>query len=357
MIEQKPWIRWLYTLTLALIGGLLFKVIHLPIPWLLGPMIVIFISSKLFPSLPPLWPNAARNAGMIIVGYSIGLSLTVATLQQIGGQLPSMIGLTALLIFFAVLTAYIITKISGISFPTVLLGSIPGGLTQMVILAEEVKGIDITVVTFLQVSRLMMIIIFVPLLIFSPIFGVDLDSVNELLAHSTASWSGLFPNIFLFAIACTGMALLGKKIRFPTAFILLPMITTAVIQFAGIDAPALPSAILDAAQLLIGSAIGLMLKPERLTNKLQMIGLALGSGLVLLLFACILAFILMKWHHISPATAMLSMSPGGMDQMSIIAHEVNADIATVSCYQLFRTLFIFLAVPPLLKLIFRRIAR
>ncbi|MDQ1236984.1 membrane AbrB-like protein [Paenibacillus sp. SORGH_AS306] len=357
MIKPKPWIRWLYTLALALIGGLLFKVAHLPIPWLLGPMIIIFIGSKLWPSMPPLWPGAARNAGMIIVGYSIGLSLTAATLQQIGGQLPSMIGLTTLLILFALLTAYIIFKISGVSFPTVLLGSIPGGLTQMVVLAEEVKGIDITVVTFLQVSRLMMIIIFVPLLIFSPIFGVDMEMVTQALEHSTASWNGLFPNIFLFAIACTGMALLGKKIHFPTAFILLPMITTAMIQFAGISAPVLPSVMLDIAQLLIGSSIGLMLKPELLTNKIQMIGLAIGSGIVLLLFACILAFILMKWHHVSPATAMLSMAPGGMDQMSIIAHEVGADIATVSCYQLFRTLFIFLAVPPLLKLIFRRIAR
>lgn len=355
MTELKPWIRWLYTLVLAVVGGLLFKVLHLPIPWLLGPMIIIFISSKILPSLPPLWPNAARSAGMIIVGYSIGLSLTITVLQKIGGQLPSMVGLTALLIAFAVLTAYVISKISGISFPTVLLGSIPGGLTQMVILAEEVKGIDITVVTFLQVSRLMMIIIFVPLLIFSPIFGVNMDAVTQAVEHSTASWSGLFPNIFIFAIACTGMALLGKKVRFPTAFILLPMITTAVIQFAGLTAPALPSAILDLAQLLIGSSIGLMLKPELLKNKLQMIALAIGSGVVLLLFACVLAFILMQWHGVSPATALLSMAPGGMDQMSIIAHEVNADIATVSCYQLFRTLFIFLAVPALLKLIFRRI--
>jgi uncharacterized membrane protein AbrB (regulator of aidB expression) len=42
-----------------------------------------------------------------------------------------------------------------------------------------------------------------------------------------------------------------------------------------------------------------------------------------------------------------------MDQMGIIAKEVNADLSVVICYQLFRTLFIFLVVPSLIKFIFR----
>jgi uncharacterized protein len=43
--------------------------------------------------------------------------------------------------------------------------------------------------------------------------------------------------------------------------------------------------------------------------------------------------------------------------MGIIAHEINADVSIVTCYQLFRTFFIFFAVPPLLRAIFGRLGR
>jgi uncharacterized membrane protein AbrB (regulator of aidB expression) len=42
-----------------------------------------------------------------------------------------------------------------------------------------------------------------------------------------------------------------------------------------------------------------------------------------------------------------------MDQMALIAKEVDADITVIMCYQLFRTLFIFIVVPYLLRYIFR----
>lgn len=38
--------RLLYTLVLGIIGGFAFKWIHMPVPWLLGPMIVTLIASK-----------------------------------------------------------------------------------------------------------------------------------------------------------------------------------------------------------------------------------------------------------------------------------------------------------------------
>lgn len=48
-------------------------------------------------------------------------------------------------------------------------------------------------------------------------------------------------------------------------------------------------------------------------------------------------------------TLITSLAPSGADQMGIIGHELEADIAMITGYQLFRILFIFFAVPPLLK--------
>ncbi len=338
----------------GLIGGLLFYLLHLPVPWLLGPMIAVFIGARLFRRFRPSWPSSVKNIGIMIVGYSIGLSLTISTLSLIGKQLPSMITLTVLLLLFCGGLAYVLSRWTGIPFQTMLIASIPGGLSQIVVLAEEQEGIDITIVTFLQVSRLMMIVIVVPLLVFSPLFATEVSALTEPLTRSVGSWNQLFPSILPFLVLCPVAAIVGKRINFPTAYLLLPMIVTFVLQLVGLHAPALPLSVLDVAQLLIGSSVGLMLHPEQLQHKLRIVLLALGSSLVLMLFACGTTLILMKWHDLSAATALLSMAPGGMDQMGIIAHEVNADVATVSCYQLFRTLLIFLVVPPLVRAVLGR---
>lgn len=229
----------------------------------------------------------------------------------------------------------------------------------MITLAEETKDIDLTVVTFLQVSRLMMIIVFIPIIVFSP--GLDL-SVSGSSAAAAAeavianrSWSGLWPNIVLYGAVCTGLSLLARKVNFPTAFLLPPLIAAAALHLGGLTAPELPSPILAAAQLMIGCYVGLLLKPENLPNKPKLITAAVLSGIVLIAGACGLSYLLTRLHTMSAATSLLSLAPGGMDQMGIIAHEINANVSIVSCYQLFRTFFIFLAVPPLLKLLFRRL--
>ncbi|MBM7681240.1 membrane AbrB-like protein [Pullulanibacillus pueri] len=351
-MSQNKWIQLLFTCVLAIIGGFIFKCLHLPIPWLLGPMIFVLLGSKVSRTLKPYWPQKIRDSGMIIVGYMVGLSFTLETLKEIGKQLPSMVLFTLLLLLCSCGIGFIVAKLSKIQFPTVMMGSIPGGLSQMITLAEELEGIDLTVVTFLQVSRLMMIIFFVPMLVFSPLFGVAEQHTTASVAQTTtASWGGLFPHIIVFAIVCTLCALIGKKIKFPTAFLLGPMIATIILNLSGFSGPQLPTFIINVSQLMIGGYIGLMLKPNNL--KLKFILLAFLSGVVLITCSVGLSLLLAKMHAIAMVTSFLSLSPGGMDQMGIIAQEVHANLSFVICYQLFRTLFIFIAVPPLLKAIFK----
>ncbi|MFC5452866.1 AbrB family transcriptional regulator [Paenibacillus aestuarii] len=347
--------RFLVTLLLAIVGGVLFTLIHSPLPWLLGPMVFAFIGARVLKKMKPVWPGYLRNTALIIIGYSIGLSFTRETLSEMGLLLPSMLMMTVLLILFSGAIGLIVAKLSGQPLPTVILGSIPGGLSQMIILAEDTKGIDLTIVTFLQVSRLMMIIFIVPQLVFSPLFGGSRSAVDAALSNASAHWGDLFPNIILFAVVCVAAALLAQRIRFPSAYLLGPMIVTAVLHLSSVSGPALPSSLLDIAQLLIGTYVGLLLKPESLTHKIRIITLSICSGVVLIGGSLGLSVLLTHWHSFSPATAFLSMAPGGMDQMGIMGKEVNADIAIISSYQIFRTWFIFFAVPPLLKLIFKRL--
>lgn len=348
-MNQHIFKRLLLSLFLAGAGGAIFHLLHLPIAWLLGSMTAVLIGSH-FSKIALYWPVYLRDFGILIVGYSLGLSFTKNALIQISHKLPSMLIVTVTIILFSAGTAYIVSRLTQISYQTILIGSIPGGLSQMILLAEEVKGVDITVVTFLQVARLTMIIFVVPFLVFGPLFSQEKMHVLE---STSPLWHDLFPTILLFLVLSIVFSLLGKRIHMPTPFLLGPIIATAGLSLSGIHGPALPSTLLDLSQFMIGGHIGMMMKPERLPNKGRTLLLAFLSGFFLIGGSLILSIFLIKIFHFSPSTSFLSLAPGGMDQMAIMAHEVDADLSIVTGYQLFRLFFIFFIVPPLLKWLFK----
>ena len=350
-LEDKK-TRFLITLFLAFLGGVVFTFLHIPIPWLLGPMTAVLIGSR-FRAIQAYWPVQIRDAGLLILGYSIGLSFTKEAVIQIGVKLPLMLLLTVILISFCAGIAFFVSKLSGVDYPTILVGSIPGGLSQMITFSEEVKGINITVVTFLQVTRVIMIIFLVPFLIYGPFFK-NTPVQSTLYLADKAVQAPLFPTILLFAAICVICAFIGKKLKSPTPALLGPLLGTAILTLSGLHGPELPNFMLDLSQFMIGGYIGLLLKPEKLQHKTKILTLAIISGLVMVLFSLALSTLLVHYYEITPSTSILSLSPGGADQMAILAHDVRADLAMVTGFQLFRLLFIFFAVPPALRLIFKR---
>ena len=345
---------FLTALVAAIIGGLLFSFIGTPVPWLLGPIAATMVTSR-FKKVQLRWSPLVRNTGMMIIGYSFGLALTKEALIEIVEKLPSMLGLTIVLILFCAGIAYLVSKLTGVDYPTTLTGSIPGGLSQMILFAEEVKGIDVTTVSFLQVSRLLMIVFTVPfIMLIGPFAGPSSANVVVTEAHLSGP---IFPNGLIYVVICLLMAFIGKKIHAPTPFLLGPIVGTALLNLTSFHAPYLPTSLLDVSQLMVGGYIGLMLKPEGLKSKTKVISVALISGLCMILGSLAISLLLIDQYGVSISTSFLSLAPGGMDQMGILAHEANADVSMVTGYQIFRLLFIFFVVPPLLRLIFRRAKR
>ncbi|MDM5305966.1 AbrB family transcriptional regulator [Peribacillus frigoritolerans] len=346
-------IQFSAALLTAFIGGSLFSLIRFPIPWLLGPMAALLIASR-FKNVKLIWPVSMRNTGLIIVGYSIGISFTTSSLSDMISHLPSMLILTALIVLVCAGSAFVMSKYSGIDYPTSLTSSIPGGLSQIVVFAEEMKSIDITTVTFFHVTRVIMVVFLVPLLIISPLFAANrTNDSSKIMDNVIPEWSDLFPLIFLFALICFLAARIGRIFKLPAPYFLGPVIFTAAIGLLGLQGPPLPLSLLDISQFMVGGYIGLLLKPEQLDNKRKTLLLALMNGLILICATMFFSFLLTKYYDLSAITGFLSLAPGGMDQMGIIAQEVNADVSTVTSYQLFRMAFIYAAVPPLLKLVLK----
>ncbi|MPM73794.1 hypothetical protein SDC9_120779 [bioreactor metagenome] len=274
----------------------------------------------------------------------MGSSFTLGTMHQIAAQLPAMLAATISTVLFSLFIGYLTHKKTGISLASSVLGSTPGGMTQMVVLSEEVPDSDTTVVTFIQTLRLLSVVFIVP---FLAIHGLPngLDS-----AGSAPLVSSFIPNAeLIFGITAIASALVANALNFPTAFLLGPVIGTAVLVLAGFQPPPVPTLLVISAQLFIGVYLGVTTKPANLENWKQLLPYTIGGGIGIVLFSLGAGYLLTFWHNIDIITAFLSTAPGGMTEMGITAINVGADISIITAYQLFRLLFMLIILPPALK--------
>ena len=331
-------------LLLAVAGSLVFDFLHLPLPWLLGSISAVLISQFLVQG-ELSWPAVLRNTGLLIVGVAIGQQFDLSLFNGVGLLLLYMALLNVALLIFTIALAVWTSRWTGMPLKTSLTGSIPGGLSQLVLFAEEEKDVDLAAVTFFHVVRVVAVVLVIPFIVSGHIV--------------TDGGQGVAFNPWLIAVfglaACS--VWLGLKVRMPVAHFLTPVLFVIVLHIFGLETPTVPVSLLHVAQLLIGAYIGLLLKPHmiRLPNKVLAAGLVNAGALIA---ATYIGSMAVQWLlGYSFATSFLSTAPGGLDQMGLLAAAVGADISTVTVFQLFRLLFIFLVVLPLLKYASRRMLK
>lgn len=315
---------------------------------MLGPLVFINILSLGFKQ-KVIWPIYIRNSGLIVLGYIMGSSFTNDTLSQILSQLPAMFFSTISTMLFCLVLAYIIHRKTGISRASSILGSTPGGMTQMTVLSEEIADSNLTVVTFLQTIRLLSVVFIVP---FLAVHGLSADPGQASVATSlisTNSSSSSISDVYTFAAASIISALAASRLKLPTPYLLGPIIAGATLVVNGFHPPQLPRPIIITAQLFVGAYLGVTTKPTNLSNWKQLLPYSLASGVAIVIFSLVIGYILSYWHNIDLITAFLSTAPGGMTEMGITAMSVHADISIITAYQLFRLLFILFIVPPIFK--------
>jgi len=339
---------YLKLLAAAFCGGLLFSLCHLPLAWLLGPMIGTILYTKLTRQSIHI-PLLFRNLGFISIGYTIGLTFSKEALLEMITHLPSMLAMTLLMIIFSLILAWLTAKLTHANYKSTVAGSIPGGLTQMIALCGEMKGIDLAVVTIIQVTRIVSVVMLVPFLVYSPLLHGN-ERVQETIVHASASyqWS-ILPFFLLGAIA----AFFCKKGKFPTPFLIGPMMMMAILVIAGIHVPSLPVSIVSLSQLFIGIDLGMRIKLGEMEKKAMFSIAAITSSGLLVSFSLMLAFLLIHLEEgITLMTAFIGLAPGGMAEMAILGQSVHGDLTVITTYQLFRLLFILFCVPSILKWLF-----
>lgn len=148
--------------TIALAGGLTGFYLRMPVGLLTGAMFSVAAAGLTGLDLGRV-PPVLRTMAQIGIGVVIASNVTLSTLRQFTLLAGPVILLTGIMVLCSIALAVLLHKMTGWNYPTCLLSTSLGGLSQMSIIAEEM-GADPLKVSILQTVRLVSILMVLPFL-------------------------------------------------------------------------------------------------------------------------------------------------------------------------------------------------
>jgi len=215
----------------------------------------------------------------------------------------------------------------------------PGGMNQMMYMADEDPRVDANVVVVQQTLRVIGVVFSVPFLVVK-LFGVQVHEVTPLAAESAGfPW----PVMLVLCLACTYLA---GRIECPTPALIGPIVGTALFSCL-YDAPLqpVPDILMHFAQINIGLYMGSMLDKFRMKQATEQVPYAVGATAVMIAASIGVAFLLSKYYGFTIVTAFLAMAPGGIAEMCLAGLSMDEDVSIILTYQIVRMMTMNLTVP------------
>lgn len=332
--------KMLLALLLGFCGSLFFIFLNLPLPWLLGSIFSISLFVR-FKQIPIKSPKIFSNPARVLIGLAIGSAFTPEILKYIPNyyfSLLAVIPFTILVIFFGTFYYY---KILKYDLKTSYLGSMPGGVIEMVIIGEELKA-DTKKITLMQSSRLFFLVVSLPFII-QYIFEIDISG-NQLLSTPLKNIDIFeFTLLYFFGVI---FALLAKRIKLTAAFLMGPMLISIILYSSGVINTSIPDEFLKFIQVVFGTIIGFTFIGTDFKTIYRTLVATLGHFLILTILCSIFIAIIFYSFNFNALDIMLSFAPGGQTEINLIALLVGANIPYITLHHIIR-LFIVMNLAPI----------
>jgi len=323
------------TLLIAGLAGFAASALHIPLPWMIGPL--FSIAALRVAGFSLMAPRGGRQLGQWAIGTALGLYFSPAVVAGLGASFVLIVGIAGGALAFGVVCALLMLRWGRVDAATAFFASLPGGASEMASLAERCGG-AVDRVAAAHALRVMLVVAVVPVvLIQSGAHGSDLYTPLS----RVVDWAR-FP--LLLAASLAGVALLSV-LRVPNAWVLGPLAGVGGLTAAAVPLSALPSWMVNGGQLLIGCALGARFSPEFFRAAPRFMAVAAGSGCLAMLMAAGLAWLLSNFSAAPLATLALAAAPGGISEMSITAKVLQLGVPLVTAAHVMRVVVLTLSAP------------
>jgi membrane AbrB-like protein len=326
------------------LAGWLAQAIHLPLPWMIGPLLVcaaLNIAGGRLAALP-----VVRNFGQWGIGTALGMYFTADTLLRLAQH---GVALGASLLFALGLGfgfAWALHRFAGIDPTTAFFAGAVGGASEMAV-QGELHGASTATIAAVHSVRIALVVLVVPFAYQS--LGLQGQDAYSAL-RAGVEWDGIG---WLVAATMAGGFVL-RRLALPNAWMIGPLLVTIVLTASGRLPSGLPGWVLNAAQLGIGVALGSRFAPGFFGSAPRLMRVVVLSTLGGLVAAAVFGVLLAKLSGLAPATMVLATVPGGLSEMSLTAKLLKLGVPIVTSFQIMRVLLILLALGGLYRVIARR---
>lgn len=336
------------TLALATAAGWVAQQAHLPLPWLLGPLLVTAALSMA--GVPLAAAEPLRNAGQWAIGVALGLYFTPDVLRTIAALAPALLAgvAWALLIgwgFYRLLWAVSGGR-AGPDRATAYFAAAIGGASEMAVLAER-HGARVDRVAASHSLRVLLVVTLIPV-------GFQVAGLQGLDAAMPAVRDVHAPGLALLALATLAGVALARALGVPNAWVLGALAVTLVMTATGQVSSALPKPVTDAGQLFIGVALGTRFSPDFAREAPRWLAAVALGTLAMIVLSAGFAWLLARLVGLHPATVLLATSPGGIAEMCITAKVLQFGVPVVTAFHVVRYVAVLLLTGPLFRWMARR---
>ena len=345
-------INLILTLIIAILGGYLASKKKVPAAYMLGALFLVAIFNIFFNRA--FLPSYFKFVIQIATGTFIGSRFRSEDVKMLKKVIVPGMAMVVLMIVFSFLLSYLMSTFLGIDNLTSFFATAPGGIMDISLIAYDFKA-NTSQVALLQLIRLISVISFVPFFTkkcYERNIKKSVNSEQEIENKKEKKFEIKSEKSFLFTIivgivggiigyfshlpagtmSCSMALVAYFNVKTHKAYMPIPL--RKIIQSFG--------GALIGAKVTLGDVIAL--KDLILPIILIIIGFCLMNVLV--------GFFLYRTTKFSLSTALLSASPGGMSDISLMAEDLGANAPQVASMQFLRAIFIVGVYPIIIKILF-----
>lgn len=329
---------YLATLAAGFAGAALAALVGIPAGALIGSTLAV--AALAATGLRAGLPNPVRDLAFATIGVSLGSGVNEMLFAQIGNWSISLAILVVSLVATILSGRVILMRTFGLDRQTATLASSPGTMSNAIAIAAEGRG-DATAVMFLQLTRLLVLVIAVPPL------AVALDTPE---AASGAPFSMMAVPVLVGLLAVSlALGLIGTRIGLPAASLLSGMMLSAGAHAVGLVDGVTPSWAIFAAFATTGAVLGSRMSrvTKQQIRQYAFAGLSVvGTALIVSLIFALLAG---QLTGLPFGQIWIAYAPGGVEAMAAIGLSLGYDPAYVAVHHFARIFALVLIVPLFLK--------
>lgn len=326
------------------LGVLAFKLLHLPLPWLLGPILACLIAA--LAGVPMRGIKVVNEAMRTILGVAVGATFTTSLLFSMTGMWPTLAMIPVMTSCIGLVGVLYFQRLWGFDFATSYYSSMPGGLQDMLVFGEEAGG-DVRALSLIHATRVMVIVVALPFLL-TWVWEADLSNPPG----EPAATIGLDQLGLMVFCGLVGWQV-AKRIGMFGASILGPLIFAAGLSLAGVLEHRPPAEAIWAAQFFIGMGVGCKYAGVTMAEVRKDVTAGLGFCAILIVLTVIFAEIIHVAGLAPPMETLLAFAPGGQAELTVLALIVGADMAFVVSHHVLR-IFVVILGAPLFARLFKR---